>query len=220
MDYVLAWLGFLLPRSFLCVIIFGRIRKDDSRLDDLRQHLGSDLEIIDDGEYVILRRYSTRNIPIFCTYGVLRDEITIDPESVHLEGRELIGTARYDFPSKIYDGFLDDDDVWGFYCSAGHLHAEIEKSLNRCKIRFSKAKISYDIDLSKEFLLTIDDSYLEVTHKRIDLSYQHEIRYFLLGFPQTKEYLLTYTPLSENSCGIAPRSLYMELKCVCHLLEE
>ena len=200
--------------------IFGRIKKTDARLHELRERLGADLEIIDDGDYVLLRRYSTRNIPIFCTYGVLREEITINPDSVHREGGKMIGTARYDFPDKIYDGFLDDDDVWGFYCSAGHLHTEIEKALTHNKIRFEKAKISYDIDLSKEFLLTIDDSYPEVTHKRMDLSYQHEIRYYLLDFPQAKEYLLTYKPLSDSCCGIAPKALYMELNCVCHLMEE
>lgn len=139
--------------------VFGRLKKTDIRLNGLMKTLGDDLEIIDDGDYVILRRKSVRSIPIFCTYGLLRNELVVDPQSVYKENGEYYCTVRYDFPNKIYNGFLDIDDVWGFYCSAGYFHQEIDHALNREKIQFRKAIINYDIDLSQEFLLPLDDNY-------------------------------------------------------------
>lgn len=202
--------------------IFGRIKKTDHRFTMLKEQLGNDLETIDDGDYIILRRISARSIPIFCMYGILREDIHIKPESVCLENGEYIGYARYDFPEKIYKEFLDSgsNDLWGFYCSAGHLHNELDKSLQNKNIKFKKVKIKYDIDLTKEFLLELNKNYSEVSHKRIDLIYQHEIRYYLLDFTPKNPYILNYDPLSNNSCGIAPKELYATIKCKCVPFEE
>lgn len=201
--------------------IFARIKKTDPRLETSKHRYADDLEILPDGEnHVMLRRKSSRNVPVFCMYGVRRDELVLDEASVHTENGELFGKAKYTFPDKIYHGFLDTDDVWGFYASSGHFCTELENALNCEGLTYRKCVIRYDIDLETEFYFEPDDEYSELNHKRKDLIYQHEIRYKLLNYPRNEMYLLKYTPLSEHSCGVAPGALYLEMRCKCNRLEE
>ena len=53
--------------------IFARIKANDVRLVNLRKCYEDDLEEIDDDGYVLLRRKSSRKVPIFCSYGIRRD---------------------------------------------------------------------------------------------------------------------------------------------------
>ena len=199
--------------------IFARIKANDGRLVNLRKCYEDDLEEIDDDGYVLLRRKSSRKVPIFCAYGIRRDELKIRENSIHEEAGEYKCTVDYDFPDKIYNGFLDCEDVWGFYASSGLFCTELEEALDKTHLSYAKAVISYDIDLTKEFYFEPDSDYSELNHKRKDLEYQHEIRYRLLGFPRNEKYLLDYVPLSEHSCGIAPGALRLEMHCKCEPLD-
>lgn len=199
--------------------IFARIKTDDMRLEKLRKRFGDDLEETIECGYVLLRRKSSRNIPVFCAYGIKKDELKIVEDSIQEEAGEYKCTVEYDFPDKIYNGFLDCADVWGFYASSGHFCAALEEALDRNHLLYAKAVISYDIDPTKEFYFEPDSEYSELNHKRRDLEYQHETRYRLLGFPRNEKYLLDYIPLSEHSCGIAPGALCLEMHCMCELLD-
>lgn len=200
--------------------IFARIKANDVQLVKLRTRYGEDLEEIDEDGYVLLRRKSSRKVPIFCTYGIRKDELKIRENSIQEEADEYKCTVDYDFPDKIYNGFLDCADVWGFYASSGHFCAALEEALDKKHLSYTKAVISYDIDPSKEFFFEPDSDYSELNHKRKDLEYQHEIRYRLLGFPRDEKYLLDYVPLSEHSCGIAPGALRLEMHCICEPLDK
>lgn len=57
--------------------VFARIERNDERINIEKQRLGEDLEIIEDGEYVMLRRKSARSIPVFCAYGIYSDDIKV-----------------------------------------------------------------------------------------------------------------------------------------------
>lgn len=195
--------------------IFARIKANDVRLVDLRNRLGDDLEEIDDDGYVLLRRKSSRKVPIFCAYGIKRDELKIRENSIQEEVGGHKCTVDYEFPDKIYSSFLDCTEVWGFYASSGHFCSALEEALNRNHLSYAKAVISYDIDPTKEFYFEPDSVYSELNHKRKDLEYQHEIRYRLLDFPRDEKYLLDYVPLSEHSCGIAPGALRLEMHYTC-----
>lgn len=199
--------------------IFARIKANDVRLADLRNRLGDDLEEIDDDGYVLLRRKSSRKVPIFCAYGIRKDELKIRENSIHEEAGEYKCTVDYDFPDMMYNGFLDCEDVWGFYASSGHFFAALEEALDKNYLSYTKAVISYDIDPTKEFYFEPDSDYSELNHKRKDLEYQHEIRYRLLNFPRDGEYLLDYVPLPEHSCGVAPGALRLEMHCICEPLD-
>lgn len=199
--------------------IFARIKANDVRLADLRNRLGDDLEEIDDDGYVLLRRKSSRKVPIFCTYGIREDELKIRENSIHKEAGEYKCTVDYDFPDMMYNDFLDCRDVWGFYASSGHFCAALDEALDKNHLSYAKAVISYDIDPTKEFYFEPDRDYSELNHKRKKLEYQHEIRYRLLNFPRDREYLLDYVPLSEHSCGVAPGALRLEMHCICEPLD-
>lgn len=200
--------------------IFARLKARDKRVDELKSQFGDDLEIIQDDGYVLLRRKSSRKIPIFCMYGVRRDELNLQEGSVHKENGKYIGTVVYNFPPKIYDGFLGSNDVWGFYASSGHFFAALENALVMNNMSYGKAVISYDIELDKEFYFEPTDEYSELMHKRKELEYQHEIRYILPFSPRNEKYLLNYEPLAQNSCGMAPRALQLEMHCICEPLED
>lgn len=200
--------------------IFARIKANDVLLVKLRKRFGEDLEEIDENGYVLLRRKSSRKVPIFCVYGIRRDELNIRENSIYEENGELTCTADYTFPDKIYNGFIDCSDVWGYYASPQHFCQAIEKALDEHLLLYKKTVIIYDIDLTKEFYFEPDNDYSELTHKRKDLLYQHEIRYRLLNFPRDEKYLMEYEPLSNHSCGIAPGALRLELHCKCTPLED
>lgn len=201
--------------------IFARLQTNDRRIGELKIRFGDDLEIIpENNNYVLLRRKSSRKIPIFCMYGVRRDELELQEDSVHKENGKYIGTVVYNLPTRIYNGFLDSSDVWGFYASSGHFCAALEKALGDNNLTYGKAVINYDIELNKEFYFEPTENYSELIHKRKELEYQHEIRYILPFSPRDEKYLLKYAPLAENSCGIAPGALKLEMRYICKPLED
>lgn len=200
--------------------VFARIKANDVRLVKLRRRFGDDLEEIVENGYILLRRKSSRKVPIFCTYGVGKDELKLKDGTTREENGENIGIFDYDFPEKIHNGFLSCADTWGYYASSGHFYKALEDALDRQHLLYVRTKITYDIDLSKEFYFEPDSKYSELTHKRKELEYQHEIRYLLLNFPRNDKYLLRYEPLSERSSGIASGAVRLEMECVYTLLEE
>lgn len=200
--------------------VFARIKANDARLLELRKRFGEDLEEIYENDHVLLRRKSSRKVPIFCTYGIRRDELKIREGSVKKVDGEYVGTVDYTFPEKIYKEFLDNPDVWGFYASSGHFYSALEEALDRGNFSYIKTVISYDVDLTTEFYFEPDNEYSELSHKRKDLDYQHEIRYRILNLPMNEKYLLKYKPISDHSCGFAGGELRLEMHCKCALLEE
>lgn len=208
--------------------VFARIKKNDVRLTELRERFKDDLEVISDSDHVMLRRKSSRNIRIFCMYGIRKNELKIDAESVREVDGEYYGVADYCCSSKMYSGFLNGNDVWGFYASTGHFCDAIERALDGENLQYRKTLIQYDIDLNKEFYIEPDDDYEELNHKRSDLKYQHEIRYKLLSRSNAislinsseEGYTLEYQALPDNSCGIVPGKLKMQFRCKIGLLEE
>ena len=70
--------------------IFARLHTSDRRVGELKIRFGDDLEIIPDNNYVLLRRKSSRKIPIFCMYGVRRDELDLQEGSIHKENGKYI----------------------------------------------------------------------------------------------------------------------------------
>jgi hypothetical protein len=82
--------------------VFARLKKGDSRIDRMKKQLGDDLEIIDDGEYVKLRRWSSYYIPTFCFYSYKASDILAS--DVKKTGWQKI--THY-FNENMYKGFGD-----------------------------------------------------------------------------------------------------------------
>ena len=188
-----------------------------------KNNLGSDLEIIPDNDYVILRRHSCKDIPVFCMYGIVKDDLQVDEGTIEVVNGVYKGKAKYYLPHKMYKGFLDNSygssfTPWGYYSSAGHFLDELKCSLNKDKILYNSNLVSYDIDLSKEFFVEPTQDYSELFHKRKELNYQHEIRFILPNKPTRDKWIIHIDPLELNSADIAVGELYMEINVICEPL--
>lgn len=195
--------------------VFARCRKDSDIYYSSLNQFGSDLEIIDDGEYCFLRRKSSRNVYAFCMYGIKNTELQIQQDSLYIENNIKKAKFSYFIDSKMYSDFLQDGtapaDITGYYCSAGHINEAIEKELKKTGFRWIRKMVKYDIDLDKEFYIEPSEDYPELMHKRKDLSYQHESRFLVFDFRNEKNgFVLNYTPLSNHSGEFAFGELYIE----------
>lgn len=196
--------------------VFARVRINDSKYNEFLQRFGDDLEIIPDGEFVLLRRLSSRQVPVFCMFGIRKSELIPDEESIKKHGEKYFGEATYLIPEKMYKSFLDDADKdafvpWGFYASAGHFYDAIEKALSSKEYVFIKKMVTYDIDLNDEFYIEPTSDFPELFHKRKELDYQHEVRYILPFISITDKLIIGYEPLSTHSAGIAPGELGLKM---------
>ena len=196
--------------------IFARLRNDDPRVEKIKKQFSSDIETIEDGEFTMFRRPSSRLVPVFCMYGIKKEDLVFDENSIFEKNGETFTNVSYSISDKMYTGFLDDDgifneDTWGYYCSAGHFQDSLEEGLRGKKLHFEKVLIKYDIDLNREFYIMPTDDYRELWHKRKDLEYQQEVRYLLSKSLTSDKILVPYKPLSAHSSGVASGAIYMNI---------
>ena len=192
--------------------VFARLPENDPRIEKYKASLGEDIEIIDDGSYVFLRRPSVKDIPIFCIFGVKKDDLEpLTDKPVSGKDGQLHIRAKYLFPPRMYDEFLDAKkdgiEINGYFASPDHLLGEIEEKLKNESKDYIKRSVAYDIDLTQEFELPLDDSYSELFHKRKDFVYQHEIRFVLPTSPTKDKLLFDITPLPNTVAGIAKKTV-------------
>lgn len=193
--------------------VFARCKKESPTVKDCQSCFGGDLELIDDGEYYLLRRKTSRFLYAFCMYGIKNTDLQIVGD-IDYSGDVITGSFRYDIDPKMYDGFLQDgsdaSEVAGYYCSAGHINGAIETALKAKGYQWKRNMIQYDIDLSEEFYIDPGPDYPELWHKRKDLSYQHEIRFVLFNAnPGERGICINFEPVSINSGNIAIGELYL-----------
>lgn len=194
--------------------VFARCKKGNPIITEQLSRLGNDLEIIEDGEYCLLRRKSSRYVCAFCMYGIKNTDLTPIGEIEDING-ELIGKFHYDIEPKMYSSFLQDgsnpSEVAGFYTSSGHIIDAIELSLQKEGYKWIRNMVQYDIDISGEFFIEPKDNYPELFHKRIDLEYQHEVRILILNTTPGREGIsISYRPVSVQSGNFALGELYLE----------
>ncbi|MBE6836038.1 MAG: hypothetical protein E7515_07305 [Ruminococcaceae bacterium] len=197
--------------------VFAHIHKGNTLLVESISKHGSDLEIIDDGNYVFLRRKSSRNRPIFCMYGITIDDLVVNKKDIEKGTNKA--KAIYNMPTKMYEGFLDNSNdnlfsAWGFYASAGFFQDSLKQALKSKNYSYLCKMVSYDLDLSQEFYIEPTPDYPELFHKRKDLSYQHEVRYVLPKDSTSDKIIINMEPISNHSAGIAKGNLLMEFTVI------
>lgn len=194
--------------------VFARCKASSDLVTKYRAEFGKDLEVIPDGEYVFLRRYSSRKFLAFCMYGIKNSELGITEIYKNAEGK-LMGKFHYAISHKMYEGFLQDGsvtaDVAGYYCSAGHMINAVESALDAKKLFWHRGLVSYDIDLNSEFFIEPNEEYQELFHKRKELQYQHEIRFLVPNQGNAeKGMVIDYIVPSTHSGNCARGELYIE----------
>lgn len=54
--------------------VFARLHNGNPQIAEMQNLLGTDLETISDGDFVMLRRKSARTVPVFCLYGFFKED--------------------------------------------------------------------------------------------------------------------------------------------------
>lgn len=163
--------------------VFARLKKGDTRIDEMRILLGKDLEIIDDGLYVKLRRKSSCFIPIFCCYTFLYSDFA---SQVKKKGDNFV---KFSIPEKIYDSFLsgassknvlsNDCRTMGVFFQAQSFFDELEAALNTAGHSFYRTAVNYELEANEEFFIEPTDLREELFYKRPQYQYQQEERIIL-----------------------------------------
>ena len=197
--------------------VFARLHKTNPKITEMQDKLGSDLEIIPDGDYVMLRRYSTRNIPVFCIYGIFREDLKPIEDEIKNNDGTYTFNVRIDISSKMYSDLLkkndnsqEDMNYWGFYVSSGHFFNAVETALNNRNYTFKRNRINYTIQSKDEFFIEPTDSRDELFYKRPHYSYQNEERIVLPDLQRNDELVFDYEPVGDKSGIVAQGALYFK----------
>lgn len=134
--------------------VFARLKKNDTRIHDMEDRLKDDLEEIEDGEYILLRRKSSRTVPVFCLYGFYKEDAQMIELSSNNVKLELIPS------SKMYNEFLNGVSsteekkvAWTLFFSLGHLQHNIQTALDNKHVNYRFAKVQYDLFDGDEFFI-------------------------------------------------------------------
>ena len=187
--------------------VFARLLKHDSKVEEMEKLLKDDLEVILDGEYVLLRRKSARTIPVFCIYGLYIEDAKILSIKETSKGKSELKLEIIPQP-KMFKDFLDkpisdeSEAPWHMSFSVGHMQDAIESSLDEKSIKHTVAKVKYDLFSSDTFFVYPGPEYPELFHKAKRFSYQKELRWILPELHRDDKLILDYPPLGEHSAGI------------------
>lgn len=196
--------------------VFARLSADDVRIEEMKNLLGKDLEIIDDGAFKLLRRKSAKMKPIFCLYGYKAGDVLNDCESPTIG----MNTIRHTFHNEMYYGFSNSFSAPNVI-SNSHRFAQVtftksDDFIKRLRVSLFAQNIAYKMDnvnyseFEKEtFFIPPTDSYNELFYKFPKYKHQHESRICLkkmsfgniferynlfVGEFSQDEYVITDTP--------------------------
>ena len=207
---------------------FARLKKESPIIEECRNRYGNDLETSEDGDFVLLRRKSSKRMCAFCVYGIHEgSNLKIVSEEPYRDGMTL-ARFKHTISKEMYEKFItgtrvENADVTGVYMSPGHLDEALQKCMERKFRKFWSGVVVYDIDLTKEFCLDLDDvvneNYGELFHKRKDLSYQNECRTIIWNNdPEKNGIAVHYKRLRKESCFIVEHDKAgYELEFVCSI---
>lgn len=196
--------------------VFARLKATDQRINQCREKLGEDLEILHDGDFVMLRRKSTYYIPTFCFYSFRGIDLL---QNVTRTGVQQV---RHDFDEKMYSGFSsntilnDPDDVPAtLIIQARPFHEQVMQAARREGFGIDISHINYTLFEKEEFYIEPTDQRKELFYKFPKYSYQKEARILLHGLEinnLNERYTLNIGQLSdEDSLLAAGIKMYFEV---------
>ena len=166
--------------------IFARLYKNDSRIIEQRQRLKKDLEEIEDGNFILLRRKSAKLKPIFCFYGYKAEDVLNDCKDP-VSGNN---TVLHEYNEKLYSGFSKSmgNNVVADEYRLTQLTLKPEPFVNRVKAAMARHgygyimnPVDYKIRAEETFFIQPTDKYEELFYKDPKYSYQLETRIFITG---------------------------------------
>ncbi|MDR4950377.1 hypothetical protein [Neobacillus cucumis] len=196
--------------------VFARLKETDPRIEQCQCKLGEDLEILPDGDFVLLRRKSTYFIPTFCFYSVRPPDLS---QNVTCSGWQQV---RYGFDERMYSGFSSsavlnvhpDDAPATLIIQARPFHEQIMQAVRRKGFSIEISHINYTLFENEEFYIEPTDQRKELFYKFPKYSYQKEARILLHGLKINnfnERYTLNIGPLSdEDAPMVAGIQMYGE----------
>jgi hypothetical protein len=196
--------------------VFARLKKTDPRIELCRGKLGEDLEILPDGDFVLLRRKSTYFIPTFCFYSFRGVDLL---KNVTRPGLQKV---RHDFDERMYSGFYSsavlnvhpDDTPATLIIQARPFLEQVMQAVRREGFGIEISHINYTLFENEEFYIEPTDQRKELFYKFPKYSYQREARILLHGFKINnfnERYTLNIGPLSdEDAPMVAGIQMYGE----------
>ncbi|MDP4551158.1 hypothetical protein Q9251_09690 [Alkalihalobacillus macyae] len=167
--------------------VFARLRKGDKIIKEMQAKLKDDLEIIDDGEYVKLRRWSSYYIPTFCFYSYrLADLLDSDITETGFQ------TIHHYFDDRMYSAFgtssvrnvLSADSVPAYLIlQVKPFIDNLMKNLAINAIGAEIKHINYTEFQKEEFFLYPTERREELFYKFPKYAYQKEARICLVRKP-------------------------------------
>ncbi|MCT1389830.1 hypothetical protein M4D76_16160 [Peribacillus frigoritolerans] len=197
--------------------VFARVKETDPRIEQCRGKLGEDLEILPDGDFVLLRRKSTYFIPTFCFYSFRGLDLL---QNVTQPGLQQV---RHDFDERMYSGFSSnavlnvhpDDAPATLIIQARPFYEQIMQSIRREGFGIEISHINYTLFENEEFYIEPTDQRKELFYKFPQYSYQREARILLHGLKinnLNERYTLNIGPLSDEDAPlVAGIKMYFEV---------
>ncbi len=195
--------------------VFARLKKTDPRIEQCRGKLEGDLEILPDGDFVLLRRKSTYSIPTFCFYSFRGHDLL---QNVTRPGLQQV---RHDFDERMYAGFSSnvnmhpDDTPATLIIQAKPFHEQVIQAIRREGFGAEISHINYTLFENEEFYIEPTDQRRELFYKFPKYSYQREARILLHGLKINnfnERYTLNIGPLSDEDAHLVSGiKMYFEI---------
>lgn len=187
--------------------VFARLKGTDPRIEQCRGKLGEDLEILPDGDFVLLRRKSTYFIPTFCFYSFRGIDLL---QNVSRPGLQQV---RHDFDERMYSSFSSnavlndnpDDTPTTLILQAAPFQEQVVQAVQRENFRVEISHINYTLFENEEFYIEPTDQRKELFYKFPKYSYQKEARILLHGLKiknLNERYTLDIGPLSDKDASL------------------
>lgn len=171
--------------------VFARLKKGNPKIEEMAIKLKDDLEIIEDGEYVKLRRQSSYYIPTFCFYSLKGSDLTT---GIKQTGWQKV---KHNFDENMYSGFSKDEvrnvlhpnfvPTTLIIQPAPFKHL-LNIELLKQNIQFVIKHINYTEFKKEEFFIEPTPSRTELFYKFPKYEYQHETRICLINHPMNDIY--------------------------------
>lgn len=165
--------------------VFARLKTGDSKIEDYKGLLGNDLELIPDGDFVLLRRKSAKLKPIFCFYRYL-------VKDANEEGnfkKEGYADVTHVFDERIFSGFSGTAGrINGLNEDRQPTSVAIRVKPFTDRVKFAMAangyghemhSVNYELFKNETFEVPLTDKYDELFYKFPKYEYQHEGRILL-----------------------------------------
>lgn len=206
--------------------IFARLNVNDSRISKMEKKLGSDLEILEYKNKVLLRRRSAKLKPIFCFYNINIENL-LNENEINKIGIQML---KHEFNDLLYNGFtnsLNAKNVIRDESRFTQLSIQPQEFVSRIKVAMATKGLGYRMgsinykEFEKDtFFIEPTEEYNELFYKFPQYKYQNEGRICLkdLQFDTPYQrynlevkpfdesaYKKSYVPIEMNFCAIVKK---------------